>query len=126
MPFVNDQFTENTLKERCEEINAFEKGLIKNDTIFMKFFLHISKNQQAKRIQQRLSLPHKRWKYSVEDEKAAEKWEDYQVAHEAIINNCNNNKWIIIPSDKKWFRNYAVAKILTNHLESLHLNYPES
>jgi len=126
VPLIDKKISKTELLHRYKLFNILEKHLKLSGIHVLKFFLHISKDQQVKRIQQRFSLPHKRWKYSKEDEKSAEKWADYQVAHEAIINNCNDNKWIIIPSDKKWYRNYAVSKIITNHLESLHLNYPES
>jgi polyphosphate kinase 2 (PPK2 family) len=91
----------------------------------LKFFLHVSSNEQEKRIKERLTKPHKRWKYSKNDKVVATKWDDYVKLYDFIIKTCNTPEWHIIPADKRWYRNYAVAKILTKHLESLHLKYPE-
>jgi len=90
----------------------------------LKFFLHLSSEEQKTRIKERLTQPHKRWKYSKNDAKVAHEWGDYMEVYNMIVNTCNCPKWHIIPADKRWYRNYAVAKVLTEHLESLHLKYP--
>ena len=92
----------------------------------LKLFLHISKEEQQERIQERLSKPHKRWKYSIEDEKAAEQWDAYRAAYNMVINNCDDPSWHIIPADKRWHRNYSVANILTEHLKKHNLKYPNT
>ena len=111
-------------KHRCQLLNSLEQHLKLSNTHVLKFFLHISKEEQKKRIKERLTQPHKRWKYAKEDEAAADKWDDYMEVYDMIINKCNEHPWHIIPADKRWYRNFAVAKVLTNHLESLHLKFP--
>lgn len=101
-----------------------EQHLELSNNHVLKFFLHISKEEQKKRIKERLTQPQKRWKYAKEDEAAADKWDDYMDVYEMIINKCNEHPWHIIPADKRWYRNFAVAKVLTNHLESLQLKFP--
>ena len=100
-----------------------EQHLELSNNHVLKFFLHISKEEQKKRIKERLTQPQKRWKYAKEDEAAADKWDDYMDVYEMIINKCNEHPWHIIPADKRWYRNFAVAKVLTNHLESLQLKF---
>jgi polyphosphate kinase 2 (PPK2 family) len=91
----------------------------------LKFFLHLSKEEQEDRIKERLTQPHKRWKYNREDKVSAKKINEYLKVYDMIVNKCNHTPWHVIPADKRWYRNYAVAKIITEHLESLHLKYPE-
>lgn len=126
MPILSGDFSKEILHHRYELINSLEEHLELNNIHVLKFFLHISKKEQNIRIIERLTKPHKRWKYSKEDKKAAERWDEYLEVYDTIINIDNRKIWNIIPSDKRWFRNYAVAKILTNHLESLELKYPKS
>lgn len=126
MPFVNNQFTENILKERCEEINAFEKGLIKNDTIFMKFFLHISHSEQLKRLDARKTDSSKRWKYQKEDIADIKKHNQYEKAYEFIFKQCSKpSSWIIIPADKKWYKNYFILSEIVNELKKYDIDYPD-
>lgn len=124
VPSVNNALTENKLKHRCSLINELEQHLIQNDIHVLKFFLHISKDEQEERIRERLSKPHKRWKYSKEDDKAAKRWDAYTGIYNKLIGQCNKTPWHVIPADKRWYRNYTVAKILTEHLEKLNLKYP--
>jgi polyphosphate kinase 2 (PPK2 family) len=102
-----------------------EEHFLKNDIHVIKFFLHISKEEQGERIEQRLTKPHKRWKYDVEDKKAARKWNDYENTYNQILTDCTKVPWNIIAADKRWYRNYKVAKILTEYLEKLSLKYPQ-
>lgn len=125
VPSIEKKLSKEELHHRCQLLNDLEKHLELSNTHILKFFLHISKEEQENRIQERLTQPHKRWKYAKEDETAAERWNDYIEVYDMLIKKCNKKPWHIIPADKRWYRNYAVAKILTNHLESLHLKYPE-
>ncbi len=125
-PSLSEKLSKERIQHRYQMLNDLEEHLELNNIHVLKFFLHISKNEQKKRIEERLTTPHKRWKYTKEDTKAGERWDDYQKVYDSIINKCSKNKWNIIPADKRWYRNYAVAKIITNHLESLHLKYPKS
>ena len=126
VPSINGKHSEGELHHRCQLINDLERHLVLSDIHVLKFFLHISKREQEKRIKERLNQPNKRWKYSKEDELAADRWIDYMSVYDMLMNKCSKHEWHLIPADKRWYRNFAVAKILTNHLESLHLKYPES
>jgi len=127
VPSMEGKHSKEEIHHRCQLINDLEKHLGFSDIHVLKFFLHISKKEQEKRIKERLSQPHKRWKYSKEDKVAADRWTDYMEVYDMMINKCcKQDEWHIIPADKRWYRNFAVAKILTNHLQSLHLKYPES
>ena len=124
VPSIENKFSKEELQHRCQLLNSLEQHLELSNTHVLKFFLHISKEEQKKRIKERLTQPQKRWKYTKEDEAAADKWNDYIEVYDMLINKCDKHPWNIIPADKRWYRNFAVAKVLTNHLESLHLKFP--
>lgn len=125
MPTIHGTLPKETIEKRYGFINCFESQLKASGTIILKFFLHISSKEQAKRIRERKIDPHKKWKYDKTDDVAAKNWNAYQIAYEKIINNCSTEiPWNIIPSDKRWYRNYCVAKCLVNQLEALNLEYP--
>lgn len=126
VPKVANSLTKEVLKHRINLINELEHHLVANNTVILKFYLHISAEEQIKRIGDRKTKPHKLWKYSKEDELTPKQWDSYREAYHAILNNCNQLPWNIIPADKRWFCNYAVAKILIEHLENLKLQYPKS
>ncbi len=126
VPTLSSTLSKERIEHRYQLLDHLENHLELNNIHVIKFFLHISKKEQLKRIEERLTKPHKRWKYSEQDKKAAERWEDHLKVYQTIINKCCVKSWNIIPSDKRWYRNYAVAKIITSHLESLQLKYPQS
>ncbi len=103
---------------RYEHINAFERLLADSSTIILKFYLHISKDEQKKRLLNRETDPIKSWKLSVGDWKEREYWDDYTKAYDDAINRCSTKHapWFIVPADKKWFRNLAVAETLRDAL----------
>ena len=111
---------------RYERINEFEKLLVESGTHILKFFLHISKGEQLKRFKERLKNPSKQWKISEADYKERARWDDYTVAYEDAISRCSTEyaPWFVIPSDQKWFRNLAVARIVVERLEALKMSYP--
>lgn len=115
-------------KARYDEINRFEKNLSENDVAILKFFLHISKEEQKKRFDERLNDPRKKWKFSKADTTERRRWDDYVTAYEAALTRCNTESapWFIIPSDHKWFRNLAVSRILAETLEGFDMQYPQS
>ncbi len=115
-------------KSRYEQINAFERILVENDVCILKFFLHISREEQEKRFQQRLEDPQKNWKISPADFREREYWDEYQKAYEDAITKCSTKgaPWYIIPSDHKWFRNYCVSQIILSTLQSFHMQYPKA
>jgi len=114
-------------EKRYDEINAFEKHLVENDVTILKFFLHISKAEQKKRIQARIEDPEKCWKLTESDFKERRHWDDYQRAYEDAISRCSTKwaPWYIIPADKKWFRNLAVSRIMGETLEAMKLKFPK-
>jgi PPK2 family polyphosphate:nucleotide phosphotransferase len=111
---------------RYDQINEFEKELVDDKTHILKFFLHISKEEQLKRFEERLDDPMKQWKISESDYKEREFWGDYTAAYEEALSRCStpHAPWFVIPSDHKWFRNLAIARIVVEHLEALDMRLP--
>ncbi|HEV8019693.1 MAG TPA: polyphosphate kinase 2 family protein [Candidatus Lustribacter sp.] len=112
--------------ERFEDINAFEHHLARNGTIVLKFFLHLSKDEQRKRLLARLDDEDKNWKFSVNDIRERRYWDEYQVAYERMLGATTTAwaPWYVIPADKKWFVRAAVASVIIEKLDSLGLHYP--
>ncbi|WP_196891325.1 PPK2 family polyphosphate kinase [Aureivirga marina] len=125
VPTVHELLDEKIIEKRYEKMNHFENHLKDNDTIIIKFFLHISLEEQKKRIAKRLENPNKKWKYSPEDSKDEKFWNLYQQTYEKIFNYCCTPiPWEIVPADEKWYRNYLIAKKVLETLEALNLKYP--
>ncbi len=112
--------------KRYAQIDSFEKMLAQNRVIIVKFFLHISKDEQKKRFEARIDDPNKRWKISADDFKERKRWDDYTKAYEDVLTLCSSEKapWYIIPANKKWFRNLAVSRILVETMEALKMSFP--
>jgi PPK2 family polyphosphate:nucleotide phosphotransferase len=115
---VHKLITEDVCKARYEHINGFEQLLAESGTIILKFFLHISKDEQEKRLLAREKDPTKAWKLSPADWKERELWDSYQSAYEEAINCCSrpHAPWYIVPANHKWFRNLAIAEALVKSL----------
>jgi PPK2 family polyphosphate:nucleotide phosphotransferase len=113
-------------KERYDQINAFEKLLAENRVIILKFYLHISKKEQKKRIQERIDEPKKNWKLSPADFAERKYWDDYMDAYTDALSRCSTKHapWYIIPANEKWFRNLAVSSIIVEKLEDLDMKFP--
>jgi len=113
--------------KRYEHINDFERMLADDGVKIVKFFLHISKDEQKRRFEERLSDPNKNWKSTPADFEERKLWDQYTAAFEAALSKCNAEwaPWYVIPADKKWFRNLAVSQIIVEALESLNLEYPK-
>jgi PPK2 family polyphosphate:nucleotide phosphotransferase len=109
---------EEVWRPRYEHINAFERLLADSATILLKFYLHISKDEQKRRLLEREKNPIKSWKLSVADWQEREHWDEYTAAYEDALNRCSTKHapWFIVPADKKWFRNLAVAETLRDTL----------
>jgi len=114
--------------QRYEQINQFEKLLHETGTKIVKCFLHISKDTQRARLQERIDLPEKHWKFNPGDLAEREKWDDYQDAYTAALQNCSTPfaPWHVIPSDKKWYRNLVVSQLLLSTLKEMDPAYPAS
>lgn len=115
------------VEERYDQINAFERHLVQNGTTILKFMLHISRKEQGSRLQERLDDPAKRWKFSAGDLEDRERWDEYQEAYEAALTRCSTAyaPWHVIPADRKWARNAAIAAIVRGTLEAMGPTYPE-
>lgn len=113
-------------KQRFEEINNFEKYLVNNGIIILKFFLNVSKSEQKKRFLKRIESPEKHWKFSASDVRERSFWDDYMAAYEQVFCHTSTEwaPWHIIPADRKWFTRLVVAEIICNKLQELNLKYP--
>jgi PPK2 family polyphosphate:nucleotide phosphotransferase len=115
------------IDQRYDQINAFEKILVENGTTILKFMLHISKEEQGERLQERLDKPDSRWKFNPGDLEDRKLWTEYQEAYEIMLERCSTEwaPWHVIPADRKWARNAAVAAIVRETLEAMAPQYPK-
>ncbi len=113
-------------KDRYESIRNFEKHLVANGTVIIKFFLHVSKDEQKQRFLDRIDEPSKNWKFAAADLKERALWKTYMSAYEEAIKetSTNNAPWYIIPADKKWYARLAISQVIADTLASLKLKYP--
>ncbi len=122
---VHNWIDMETVIKRYDHINSFEKLLSDNETLILKFYLHISKEEQSGRLNERLSNPEKMWKSNPNDFEESKKWDDYMQAYEDAINNCSPEiPWTIVPSDKNWYKEYIVSKTIVDSLKKIKLEYP--
>jgi len=119
--------SKDTWKERFQDICSFERYLSRNGTVIRKFFLNVSKKEQKRRFLARLQEPEKNWKFSPEDVREREHWDDYMQAYEDMIRNTatKHAPWYVVPADNKWFTRLVVAAAIVETLEGLKLSYPE-
>ena len=113
-------------KHRFDEINAYEKYLVRNGIVILKFFLNLSKEEQKQRLLARIKTPNKNWKFSMNDVKERAYWDEYMKAYEDTVNHTSTEHapWHIIPADNKWFTRTVVADVIVEKLKSMKLNYP--
>jgi PPK2 family polyphosphate:nucleotide phosphotransferase len=111
---------------RYEEINNFEKYLVRNGILVLKFFLNVSRKEQKKRFLERIDLPEKNWKFSAADAQERAHWDEYMAAYEEMLNNTSTRwaPWYVIPADKKWYTRFAVATVILQAMQGLDLKYP--
>lgn len=123
---VNKLVPPEVWRKRYAHINAFEQLLADSGTRIVKFYLHISKDEQKERLLDRLQDPEEQWKFSAADLPVREKWDEYMQAFEDAISQCNTEAapWYIIPANHKWYRNYIITKVLVDTLESMGVSYP--
>lgn len=117
---------EKVWSRRFDHINAFEKLLADEGTTILKFYLHISKEEQKERMEARLADPRKNWKFNTGDLKTRSQWDEYMEAYEDILNKCSTRAapWYVVPSDKKWFRNWVISDTIVRTLKRMHMKYP--
>ncbi len=129
LPGINsaDDVHKKFWKQRYEQINNFEQNIVENGTIMLKFFLHVSKDEQKKRFLERIDNPKKNWKFSVADLKEREYWDAYQKAYEEALTHTSTKyaPWYVIPADDKWYLQLAVGSIINSEFEKLKLSYPK-
>jgi PPK2 family polyphosphate:nucleotide phosphotransferase len=116
----------DAIERRYDEINAFEKLIANSGTRILKFMLHVSKEEQAVRLQERVDDPAKQWKFKMSDLATRAKWADYMAAYEIAVSRCSTEHapWHIIPADRNWARNAAIARIVREALEEMNPQYP--
>jgi len=124
---VHQLVPEDVWRKRYAEIRSFERMLAEEGTTILKFYLNISKDEQKKRLQERLDDPKKRWKFNPEDLKERALWDDYASAYQDAINETSTKwaPWYVIPANHNWYRNLVVASVIVQALEGLNLQYPE-
>jgi PPK2 family polyphosphate:nucleotide phosphotransferase len=125
---VHNLVPRSTWSRRYASINRFEAGLVDDDVRVVKVFLHISKEEQRQRLLARLDDPTKHWKFNPRDIDERAWWGDYQKAYEEALERCSTDAapWYRVPADRKWYRNWAVAKLLAEQLEDMKLSWPEA
>jgi PPK2 family polyphosphate:nucleotide phosphotransferase len=124
---VKELAPEELWRSRFDSINDFERMLVREGTTILKFFLHISKDEQLEKFRERLERPEKYWKWSDNDIKERERWDDYQQAYEEAVNATSTPwaPWYVVPADRRWFRNYVVARVLAGTLGAMNPRFPE-
>jgi PPK2 family polyphosphate:nucleotide phosphotransferase len=116
------------IEKRYDQINNFEKLLVENGTRILKFMLHISKDEQATRLRERLDDPAKNWKFNPSDLDDRKLWDEFMAAYETMMNRCStpHAPWHVVPADRKWARNAAIARIVRETLEEMNPQYPKA
>lgn len=124
---VKNLVPEKVWQTRFEHINNFEQLLVDSGVTILKFYLHISKEEQKERLQARLDEPDKRWKFNPGDLAERARWDDYMHAFEDVFEKCSTKAapWYIVPADKKWYRNVLISETIVKTLEGLEMKYPE-
>lgn len=125
---VRDLAPRDRLARRYDEINRFEQSLAEDGVTLVKCFLHISYAQQKRRLLERLDNPDKYWKFSPGDIEDRALWPAYQEAYELALERCSTRAapWYVVPADRKWYRNWAISRLLLEHLEELDPQYPKA
>ena len=123
---VKNLVNEEVWRKRYHVINEFEQMLTLNNISVIKFFLHISKDEQKRRLQSRLDDPDKHWKFSINDVQERLLWDEYQKAYQDAINNCSTAyaPWYVVPANNKWYRNLVIARTIADTLKAMNPQYP--
>lgn len=118
---------EKIWSRRYEQIVNFEKILVENNVVLLKFYLHLGKEEQAERFRERLSNPHKNWKFSHADLETRQQWDNYIDAYEDMLNATSHSAapWHLVPADRNWYRDYLVARAVSKAVENLKMKWPK-
>lgn len=124
---VKDLVPKQVWRQRYDHINDFERMLHDEGTTIVKFYLHISKDYQRERLERRLKMPEKHWKFNPEDLAERERWDEYMRAYEDALSQCSatHAPWYVIPAEARWYRNLLVARVLVQTMENLDMHYPK-
>jgi PPK2 family polyphosphate:nucleotide phosphotransferase len=127
VPRVHKSISDKVVKDRFKQIVAFEESLAENNITVLKFFLHITRDEQTRRLEERLADPSKRWKISEADFAERPYWPDYQKAYEDAVSHTSrpHAPWFIIPANHKWYRNVTISKIMVDAMQGLKMKYPK-
>ncbi|MEO1997861.1 MAG: polyphosphate kinase 2 family protein [Planctomycetaceae bacterium] len=124
---VDDLVSPSVWEPRYETINQFEQLLVQSHTKVLKFFLHISQDEQKQRLESRLSEPRKHWKFNIGDLRKRAQWDAYQQAYQDMLSRCTTPEapWFVIPADQKWYRNLIITQAVVHTLREMDPQYPE-
>jgi PPK2 family polyphosphate:nucleotide phosphotransferase len=122
---VHQWIDDETARRRMDAINDFERLLTEhNNTHILKFYLHISPEEQKARLEERIKNPAKQWKYNEDDFKEAKRWDSYMEMYEDCFEHCREVPWVIVPADQNWYKEYLVATTVRDTLKGLRMQYP--
>ena len=123
---VKDLVPKRVWSARYDHINHFEETLADEGVTILKFYLHISRDEQKRRLEARLKDPHKNWKFNPQDLEERKRWDEYQAAYEDALERCSTKHapWYIVPADRKWFRNWVLSETIVHTMESLDMKFP--
>ena len=125
VPSVYGYIDKEVIEQRYDQINNFETYLEQNGIKVLKFYLHVSKDEQLERLQDRVNVKRKHWKHNDGDWETRERWVDFMQVYEKIFERCNAVPWHIIGSDQNWYKVYQIAKAVEEYLSSLNMDWPE-
>ncbi|HEX5002582.1 MAG TPA: PPK2 family polyphosphate kinase [Bacteroidia bacterium] len=124
MPSILGLYSEKVIRKRYGDINNFEELLENNNTKVLKFYLHVSPDEQMERLKERMSNPKKYWKHKDADWEYSKKWNEFMSIYESLFDKCNKIPWTIVPSDKNWYKEYLVGSEVLKALEKMNPQYP--
>jgi PPK2 family polyphosphate:nucleotide phosphotransferase len=125
IPSIYGTLDKKFIEKRKKYINEFEKMLEDNGTKVLKFYLHISEEEQQKRFKERLTNPSKNWKHNPSDAETAKHWPAFKKVYQNIFEECGDVSWNIVPADKNWYKEYVIAKKIAETLQDLDLKFPK-
>ena len=121
---VHKTISDKIARERMKAINDFEQLLVSNNTHILKFYLHITPEEQTERLAERMEIKRKMWKYNPGDAVEAQSWKAYRKCYEDCFEHCNEVPWNIVPANKNWYKEYIVAKAVHDLLKKINPKYP--
>lgn len=125
VPTIEKLFDQKTINKRFNQINEFEQLLQETGTTIVKFYLHISKDKQKEKLNERLTDPTKYWKHNIGDWDTRDDFDEYMKVYQEIFEKCNQPEWHVIPSDKNWYKLYQVSKVILKVFEDMNLKWPQ-